>query len=172
MQALIDDVTEEHCNIKQRTADDGDHVDARVTPAPRRCIQARNGAVEMQEAHRMGCSNEQCIAAFQIHGCLATGMQPATNGCSDTSLANQKVMRSATKKRRGFRVQLSCPNDLRSAIDVIINTAAHLRAENMHKLQTLGVIACGVAKQTATTANALRPTQPPPTPSNQSICSS
>ena len=41
----IDDVIEEHRAIKQTTADDGDHIVARVTPAPRRFIQAGNGTI-------------------------------------------------------------------------------------------------------------------------------
>ena len=66
----IDDGIGEPRNIRQNTAGDGTYADAKVTPAPRRCIQARNGAVEMQETHRRSCSSEQCIAAFQIHGLL------------------------------------------------------------------------------------------------------
>ena len=61
---IIDDVIEEPRNIKQRTADDIGYAGSRVAPAPRRCIEARNGTVEMQEAHWKQGSNEQCIAAF------------------------------------------------------------------------------------------------------------
>ena len=65
----IDEWSEEPGNIKQRTANDGDLADAEVIPTPRRFIQARNGTVEMQEAHRRGCSNDSVLRPSRSMAC-------------------------------------------------------------------------------------------------------
>ena len=68
----IDDAIQEPRNIKQRTEEGIGYICARVVPAPRRCIEARNGTVVVQKAHRRECNNEQCIAAFQAYGLIVT----------------------------------------------------------------------------------------------------
>lgn len=79
----IDDEIGKPRDIKQRTADVNDHDDARISPPQRQSIQARNGTAEMQMAHRKGCSNEQCIMAFRIHGLLCD--RPRTSTKNETS---------------------------------------------------------------------------------------
>ena len=84
----IDDEIGKPRNIKQKTADENDDDDARIIPAPRQCIQARNGTVEMQVAHRKGCSNEQCIMALRTHGLLCDW--PRTRTRNETSQENER----------------------------------------------------------------------------------
>ena len=104
----IDDWIEEPRNIKQRTADDGEWANSKVIPAPMRCIQARNGIVEMQEAHRRSCSNEQCIAAFQIHGLLnhqsGTRDRRAQRSQPDEA-ANEEVKDELSTKKTKLELQ-------------------------------------------------------------------
>jgi hypothetical protein len=64
----IDDVIKVRCEAKQITDDKSEHLDARIVPAPRKCIQARNGTTSEQREHRSMCHNEECIIAFRIHG--------------------------------------------------------------------------------------------------------
>ena len=64
----IDDVINVRSEAKQISADGSEYPDARITSAPRKCIQVRNGTTNEQKEHRSGCRNEQCIIAFRVHG--------------------------------------------------------------------------------------------------------
>ena len=64
----IDDVIKVRCEAKLITNDASECPDARIVPAPRRCIQARSGTISEQKEHRSTCHNEECIIAFRIHG--------------------------------------------------------------------------------------------------------
>lgn len=76
----------------------------RVAPAPRLCIQARNGIEEMQERHRKECANERCIAAFQLRGLLKR--QSKTKGKRgehsqyDEALRKEAGSESSTKRAK------------------------------------------------------------------------
>ena len=77
----IDDVINARGEAKQITADGNDNLDARIPPAPRRCIQVRNGTIDEQREHRSGCQHEQCIAAFRVHGLWAERTEQEAKRC-------------------------------------------------------------------------------------------
>ena len=64
----IDDIIKIRREEKQITAGENECEDARITRAPRKCIQARNGTTDEQKEHRWVCHNEQCIIAFRVNG--------------------------------------------------------------------------------------------------------
>ena len=92
-------------NVKQRIEEGIGYVGARVVPVPKRCIEARNGTAIMQKAHRSECSNEQCLAAFQVYGLLV-----GSNGKSqkrgrrfqpDEATKNESKNEASTKETSG-----------------------------------------------------------------------
>ena len=101
----IEDVIQEPRNVKRRTEEDIGYVGSRVVPVPKRCIEARNGTAIMQKAHRSECSNEQCLAAFQVYGLLVDSYGKSQKRVrrfqSDEATKNESKNEASAKETSG-----------------------------------------------------------------------
>ena len=93
---------QEPCNIKKRNEEGIGYIGARVVPASRRCIEARNGTALLQNAHRRGCNNGQSMAAFQAYGLLVESyginQRRVRRSQSDEATENENKDEASTKR--------------------------------------------------------------------------